>query len=599
MVDSPGFYLSQRGHADPVDELKETHKALTQAGFLVPGRGHPAACVFPARLDFLLRKGLIKPEEVPDKNCPQTEQWLADRKYASMWLVFSSWYPENPASMFGHTFLRFRRTDRASDLLDDAVNFAALVQDFDSFAYPIKGLLGGFSGHFSMTPYHLKINEYNDVESRDLWEYRISADPAQIRRVMLSLFEVGSHGFNYFYLDENCSWLMLKVMETGDPSWNFMPDFKFWVVPVDTVRWAVEARGPEVVTQSRMSMQQKFLQRFEMLGPDGKKRFDEVVKLVGSGRDVTPFEDPSFHASSAVSDPDGQRRLLDALLDWVDFKDSSGTDKLKGVAALRRVLLRERTAIKASPPDPLVPLPASANPIKGHGSTHVRLGAVCQPDGKTRGAFSWTPALHELIAPPSGYAKGLEVSMFRMGAWWDDASSQPVINDLGLLRVRALNPWNAATRPKSWFVDATYTTDRTCPAHARGCQRTSVSGGRGISAAVSMPGGWADLYGAFFLQGETGRLRRRDDIDRWFAGAGPSGEIWYGGNNVRLEYGAAALRAVDEYSDPFSEWEQYLRAGISLTLQSDLRIGWNRRGLSASGKIETGDTLSVMAGWYF
>ena len=47
-------------------------------------------------------------------------------------MVFSSYYLNNPASAFGHTFLRLNREEVASggerlDLIDQAVDFAAIL----------------------------------------------------------------------------------------------------------------------------------------------------------------------------------------------------------------------------------------------------------------------------------------------------------------------------------------------------------------------------------------------------------------------------------------------------------------------------------------
>jgi hypothetical protein len=595
MVDSDSFYLSRNGNRDPVAELEVTHDVLRRKGYRVPKLDLPAACAFPARLDFLLRKNLIKLDDIPERDCPELEAWLSERKYESMWLVFSSWYPANPASMYGHTFLRFRRTDRDSDLLDDAVNFAANVDQFSGLTYVFKGLMGGFPGRFSMMPYHLKINEYNNVESRDLWEYRVSTSPEQIRRVMLSLIEFAPHFFDYFYLDENCSWAILKVLETGDPSWDFMPDFKFWVVPIDTVKWVVSDLGTNVAQKNRISMQQRFLQRYEMLDANSKKAVRDVINKMHQGLSA---DLANAKLAGGLQDQVQRRRALDALLDWVDYQDAAGTENRQDISQLRKVLFKLRAANPGAP-DALEELPASSNPLNGHGSTHARLGIVRQPDARFYPAFSWTPALHELLGPTTGYARGLEISMFRMGLWLDHRKHDVVVNDLGFVGVRALNPWTETERPASWFVDLGYTTDHICPHTSRGCQKSSVSFGRGLTKSLPFGAYFNDVYAAAFVFGETGRLRRRDDKDTLFVGAGPRFNLWYGDDNFRFTYNFTAQRLADQQRILETKWQHNVAVGVSLNQRADLRFSFTEDSHLLKGATHKGRSFSIMGGIYF
>lgn len=597
MIDTPGFYLAADGKNNPVAELVATYKAITTKNPRAPGQNAHAACVFPARLEFMKRNGLLRPEEIPDTRCPELEKWLAQRNYQSLWLVFSSWYPDNPASMFGHTFLRFQRADRQSDLLDDAVNFGAAVGDSDDPFYAIKGLMGGYFGRFSMMPYHLKINEYNNVESRDLWEYRISTNPEQIRRIALSLWEVGSHGVDYYYLDENCSWIMLKVLENGDPSWDFMPEIKFWVVPIDTVRWALMSPQLDIVRQSRISMQQRFRQRYALLGNDGRKQFQRLVAMAGSGNDASRIPISDVEMLRGVNGPIEQRRLADAMLDWVDYKDSSGLVKREGFSELRKRLLSVRSTL-AGPPDVLQPLQPADDPALGHGTTHVRFGAVRQPDGGIYNALSWTPALHELMAAPPGYADGLEIVMFRMGAWWDHHTDSLIMNDFGLLRIRALNPWDPATKPVSWKVDLGFTTDGVCPSRARGCQKFSGSGGRGYARKFKLTDLLGEVTAALLIDAETGYIQR-DELGGWFAGLGPSAELWYGSRQLRVEAAFSGQQAINDHGRDWQEWRQSIKVGASLSPTWDLRLSFEFRGLKNHHQTETGLQSTLMTGFYF
>jgi len=66
---------------------------------------HPQ-CVFPARYKWLKRELSFDPLEHPEQACPRLEGWLNELNPERITLVFSSFYMNNPASMFGHTLLR-------------------------------------------------------------------------------------------------------------------------------------------------------------------------------------------------------------------------------------------------------------------------------------------------------------------------------------------------------------------------------------------------------------------------------------------------------------------------------------------------------------
>ncbi|MEZ4846078.1 MAG: DUF4105 domain-containing protein [Bdellovibrionota bacterium] len=61
-------------------------------------------------------------------------------------LIFASSYTNNPASMFGHTFLRVKRVQNGQEmppLLSYTVNFAAETGS-KGMLYTIKGLFGAY-----------------------------------------------------------------------------------------------------------------------------------------------------------------------------------------------------------------------------------------------------------------------------------------------------------------------------------------------------------------------------------------------------------------------------------------------------------------------
>jgi hypothetical protein len=182
-ADGEHFFLARRGQTDPRAELIATLRGFFEPPIDEPAVGeagfarHPQ-CRFPARMAFLAEALQIDPRQLPRQRCARYVKFLQDLNPRSVTLVFSSYYLNNPASAFGHTFLRFNKAGmevgEKRELLDYAINFAADVDTGNSVIYAFKGLFGLFPGTTKRMPYYYKVREYADTESRDIWEYHLA-----------------------------------------------------------------------------------------------------------------------------------------------------------------------------------------------------------------------------------------------------------------------------------------------------------------------------------------------------------------------------------------------------------------------------------------
>jgi hypothetical protein len=180
--DDPGFFLAPEGKTDPQAELDATLRQFFSPE-LVGRSKQPAQCAFVARYAWLGEQLTFDPIQLPPMPCERFERWIEEFHARSVTLVFPSAFMNNPASMFGHTFLRIDQEGQTAQtrLLAYTINFAADVPPDEGLAYPVRGIFGGYRGQFSTVPYYLKVQEYRDIENRDIWEYRLnlqrSADP--------------------------------------------------------------------------------------------------------------------------------------------------------------------------------------------------------------------------------------------------------------------------------------------------------------------------------------------------------------------------------------------------------------------------------------
>src|SRR5207302_9545050 len=142
-----------------------------------------------------------------------------------------------PSSTYGHTFLLLKKKGQGGDeLLDYAVNFAADLENDNGFLYAVKGLMGGYRGRFSTFPYYMKVQEYSNLESRDLWEYDLRLSEPEIERLMQHLWELGNVRIRYFFFNKNCSYYLIPLLEVVEPHRDFKKPFIFKTIPVDTIR---------------------------------------------------------------------------------------------------------------------------------------------------------------------------------------------------------------------------------------------------------------------------------------------------------------------------------------------------------------------------
>jgi hypothetical protein len=150
-IHSPEFFLDPNGITDPNAELDATVRALRQP--LVRGQeDHHAACRFPARRQWLETRipGLQNALEgsLKDLQCPAFEEWDDPQDIGSISLMFANGYLGNPASYYGHLFLKFNsKSSGQSYLLDKTENFGALdVKGDNPVEYIVKALVGGYDG---------------------------------------------------------------------------------------------------------------------------------------------------------------------------------------------------------------------------------------------------------------------------------------------------------------------------------------------------------------------------------------------------------------------------------------------------------------------
>jgi hypothetical protein len=228
-IDDNSFFLSPIGKDSPIDELLATLNSIEHGN---PKDTNSIQCLYPARTKWLK-------EQFPTKDieeCEYLEQHLKKFDFRTLYLVYASSYMNSPASMVGHTFLRFDKDD-STPLLSYALNYSAKIDDNISIlSYAYNGVFGGFEGRYSVAPYYEMVKLYSDMEHRDIWEYKLKLTPKEIERAVLHMIEMQRYYSLYYFSSDNCSYNLLWFIELAKGDLKLVDRFNYITAPMDTIK---------------------------------------------------------------------------------------------------------------------------------------------------------------------------------------------------------------------------------------------------------------------------------------------------------------------------------------------------------------------------
>ncbi|MEW6489175.1 MAG: DUF4105 domain-containing protein [Thermodesulfobacteriota bacterium] len=512
-VDGAAFFLSDEGKRDPGAELEATLRGLFRPPGDTNADDHPL-CTFPARAAWLSEQLDIPAGELPSVTCAGFSDFFGRLDPVSVTFVFSSYYLNNPVSAFGHTFLRVNsaassQTPARRELLDYGIDYAAVTGEENAVWYAFKGLFGMFPGKFSAMPYYYKVRKYNDMESRDIWEYDLSLTQDEARFLVRHLWELGRTYMDYWYLTENCSYHILGLLEAARPELDLTSPLAKPVLPANTVKAVVSA--PSLVTRQRYrpSIRAQFRERIRDLSSTQR---DFVEQLAGNAS--SPLPPPLSSAQAAAA--------FDAALDLLERRSFREFLADPGGSAARdkQRLLERRAALGVVSPE-LVLAPRSQDlPHAGHGSRRAGVGGGAATGDGGFAEATFRIALHDLLDPAPGYPESAQIEFLPMQLRYFFEKERLRLEEGYFVRVLSLSPRDRFEKDLSWKVAAGATTiwGGGCD---DGCTAAHLGAGAGLAwglqddAALFWTTFDADLYGSPQLDGGIagGPVR---------AGAGPA-----------------------------------------------------------------------------
>lgn len=546
------FFYHPEGSTRPDLELIATRDAFVDAD---PDRARQARCRFPARFQFLIERGVLP--DTPRGICPELDDWRRQIGEIELTLIFPEAFLGNPASMFGHTLLRFDRIEPAqidSDepLLGWTLDYVADAQGDGGLSYLIRGLSGRYRGKFGIAPYYEKTKLYSDWQDRDIWEYPLSMSRLARERVLLHVWEIQDLALPYYFFTQNCSEKLLEVLEVGSPDLGRGGGFPPVVAPIDTLRAAgtgsPEALGTPHLRPSPASRLQ------DALGALDRPTY-AAVEALAEGR-LTP-EDERLDAFSDET----RARVLSLAYDLLRHSYLAGKVSDEDSRSRSLALLRARGRIggPTASDGKLVHLDRGA-PDQGHGTARAMLGGGIQDrDGFIE--LRLLPAYHTMIDAPGGFAEGGEIRVLETAVRYYPELDRVRLHELVPLDITSASPWRRPFRPLAWHGELGLRTRLVSDDRGRGLKTASIFRAQGGIGAALAPAPRLHLYSFAEIVLEAGPSIEANAAAGPLARAGLSWSTTRGGYTIRVEGLAGALIG----RDPSAWLGGRLEQRISLT----------------------------------
>ncbi len=426
--------------------------------------------------------------------------------------------------MFGHTLIRID-SENQSGLLSYAATYAAYAPNTNAFLYPIKGIFGFYPGYFSILPYYEKVAEYSNIESRDIWEYPLNLTEAEVKRMVMHLWEVRDIYSDYYFFDENCSFDLLLLLEAARPSLQVSDAFwdntlRFWVMPVDTIR---EIKKSGLITGEvyRPSHAKRILAIASRMDEE-----DRLLAIAIADRKISP---QAVAAMNMI--PEEKIKVLDLSAELLQYRyagrELEKADYLKQflptLAARSTLGKQESDAYAITPPKP---------PEQGYLPGRYSLGGGY----RTSSYFAevgWRPAYHDLLEPDEGYTEGAQINFFTLRGRYYFKEDTLQLQQLRLIDIVSLAPRNAFFQPVSWKVN--FGLDRELLRDGSDHLILRLNPGAGVSYK-------SDLFGLSYLMADSDLIAGRGlDHDYSLGFGGEAGFVKQVTDAWKLNLSGAAM----------------------------------------------------------
>lgn len=557
-IDSDNFFLSLVGKYNPEAELKATIHLFEET------EDTEKKCLFPARYQWLKRKNLVSK---PFPKCKEWEEFYHDVRPSGVTLLFTNAYMNNPASLFGHTLIRIDTARKGTQLLAHGANYGAYTGEQNGLLFAVYGLTGGYYGGFTVKPYHQIVNEYNNIENRDIWELNLNLTKEETDFLMAHLWEIGQTKTKYYFFTENCSYMLLELLDAVRPDLKLAQQFPVHAIPLDTFK-AVASRSDFIKgINYRPSRQNKIIYRYKQMTEPQKEVYKNIIK------------DQNFEYLN-LSEQE-KAGVLETAYQYVQYQYVAHKLELGDYRKQSFKLLKERN--KLGKKDNLKELTEGKNPLLAHESAQTGIG-FGQKNGNFFTQVNARPAYTSLLDNSYGLLSGAEINFLNVAARYYNSDHKFVLQNLKLVGITSLSAVDFMFQPISYNIHAEINRVMNPETQKEGYV-FDIHGGAGGGYALS------EQVKAFgFVNnhlGYGGFLPHNS-----YAGIGPEVGIYADLGNWRILTSAEKIFATSKFAD-----KTIYKAGISFDLSKNTALQLNYQFNDNHGHNEEETMLNVQ--WFY
>lgn len=435
LIDDENFFLSTEGKYHPEAELTATIRAFFQK--VDDQKKHPV-CKYIARYTWIKEQLELESSRLPVPECTEFTELINQIQPESVSLIFPTTYMNSPASMFGHTLLTVETASK-SKLLAYAINYAAVTQETFGPLYAIKGLFGFYKGYYSILPYYAKIQEYRDVNDRDIWEYPLNLDYEEIIRLLMHTYELDFIYSDYYFFDENCSYQLLFLLDAARPSLGLTDKLNLWVIPLDTIRVANKS-GSITGTFYRPSKSTKIKYIASLLPKEGRDKALAIVKKALK---------PEILLKKGIPRQE-KVHIFDLSSEYLQYLYAKGELTREKYSSLFLSILQARSKLGGMAEDEYRfsrPTP----PDEGHLSNRLSLGFGIKEKNLFQ-EIKYRPAYHDLIDNDEGYKEGAQIIFGSVALRYFFPDRKLQLEDLDIIDIVSIAPRDEFFQNISWKI---------------------------------------------------------------------------------------------------------------------------------------------------
>lgn len=433
-VNDSRFFIVESGKDNPALELDATITDILSSST----DDTAARCRFVARSNWLIDKLSIEKDELPEVQCRAYDEWREHVQPQQVTLIFPTYHLNSPSSMYGHTLLRLdpEKDKGESKWLSVAVNFGANVPDGEnSILYTYRGLFGGYRGQFITDHYFKKIQEYNRIEHRDIWEYHLNLTQEETERLVQHVWEVQDITFPYYFFDENCAYRILELLEIARPEVELTEEYVVTAIPIDTVKTVKDAGMVENISYRPA--------RVTTLGYMTNNLPESQRSLaISLSEDISVLESDEFKRLTTKQQSD----IIDIAYKYLRY-EQSGNARDKQASKRSFQLLKARTRY---PKGEKITLPEPVKPDEGHNSKRVSVGLGQRLDNNYA-ELGFKMSFHDLEDNIHGFLQGAQINMFTAQVRAEENEGVSLYR-LDIIDIFSLTPRNRFFSPISWRI---------------------------------------------------------------------------------------------------------------------------------------------------